>query len=417
MKSLEGIRMLDFLWAGAGAWGSRFLASYGVEVIRIEWIGHPDSMRYGRPYWPMPDGGLPETMEDRGDRGAHFQNINPGKFGISLNMRHPEGKELFRKLLPHGDIVADNFTAPTMTSWGFPYEEMCKHRPDLIYLQSSGFGWHGPYREYKSWGPIAAAVGGLTYMGGLPDRFPTGFGNSYMDVQGGWFLAMLMMAALRVRDRTGQGQFIDLAQSGAALMLTGPALLDYAAHGRTYERRGNRPHGRPSAPHGLYPCAGDDQWIAIDCHEEAHWRSLVETLGRAEWSEDPRFASLEARMEHADELDALVGECTSQWEKYALTDRLQAIRVPAGPVQTPSDRVERDPQLAHRDFHTTIPHSALGTIRVERPAGRMTESPPDVAGMPRSGTPRYAEHNERVWGELVGLSSSEMRRLEAEGVI
>ncbi len=417
MKSLEGVRVLDFLWAGAGAWGSRYLASYGAEVIRIEWIGHPDGMRYGSPSWPMPDGSAPKTPEDKADRAGHFQNVNPGKFGISLNMRHPEGKRLFKKLLPHGDVVADNFTAPTMTSWGFPYQEMIKYRPDLIYLQSSGFGWRGPYRDYKSWGPVAAAVGGITYMGGLPDDFPTGFGNSFMDVQGGWFGALLIMAALRVRERTGKGQFIDLAQSGAALMLTGTALLDYAANGRTYQRRGNRPHGRPAAPYGLYPCAGDEQWLAIDCPEEAQWRSLVEVMGEPEWADDARFATLESRMKHADELDTALGAWTAGWDKYELMTRLQARRIPSGPVQTPADRVERDPQLAHRDFFTTIPHVAMGSIRVERPAGRMSESPPYVGGLPNSGTPRYAQHNDRVWGELVGLSTTEMRRLQEEGVI
>src|SRR5205823_1546644 len=112
--ALRGVRVLDFLWAGAGAWGSRYLASYGAEVIRIEWKGHPDRMRYGPPYWPMPDGSLPQTMADKGNRGAHFQNVNPGKYSIGLNMRHPEGKALFRRLLPLADVVADNFTPTVM---------------------------------------------------------------------------------------------------------------------------------------------------------------------------------------------------------------------------------------------------------------------------------------------------------------
>jgi crotonobetainyl-CoA:carnitine CoA-transferase CaiB-like acyl-CoA transferase len=227
----------------------------------------------------MPDGSQPIRKEDQEDRAAHFQNLNAGKFDISLNMRHPKGKELFRRLLPHGDVVTDNFTAPTLPSWGFPYEEMIRHRPELIYLQSSGFGCAGPYREYRSWGPVAAAIGGLTYLSGLPDDFPTGFGNSVMDVQGGWMAALLIMAALRVRKRTGKGQFIDFAQSGAAMMLSGTALLDAGANGRTFRRIANGPYAYPSAPHNLYRCRGQEQWLAIDCDTEASWDALVKVMG------------------------------------------------------------------------------------------------------------------------------------------
>jgi crotonobetainyl-CoA:carnitine CoA-transferase CaiB-like acyl-CoA transferase len=297
---------------------------------------------------------------------------------------------------------------------------MVRYRPDLIYLQSSGFGWHGPYRTYKSWGPVAAAVGGITHMGGLPEDFPTGFGNSYMDVQGGWFAAMVLMAALRVRRRTGRGQFIDLAQAGAAIMLNGTALLDYGANGRSFTRLGNRAYGYPSAPHGLYPCAGDSlegDWIAIDCATEAAWRALRDCMGAPAWTDEPRFATLEARGANRETLDGLLAEWTRGQDKYALMDRLQAAGVPAGPVQPPADRVERDPQLAHRRFFVDLPHTAMGRVRTERPAGLMSASPPHVGGLPNRGTPDYAEDSDWFWGEVVGLAAGEIERLRANEVI
>jgi crotonobetainyl-CoA:carnitine CoA-transferase CaiB-like acyl-CoA transferase len=417
MESLKGVRILDFFWAGAGAWASRYLAAYGAEVIRLEWKGNPDPLRHGGPFWPMPDGSQPATREDQSDRSAHFQNLNAGKFDISLNMRHPKGKELFRRLLPHGDVVTDNFTAPTMASWGFAYEEMIKYKPDLIYLQSSGFGARGPYREYRSWGPVAAAIGGVTYLGGLPDEFPTGFGNSYMDVQGGWMAALLVMAALRVKRRTGKGQYIDLAQSGAALMLTGTALLDAGANGRTFRRVANGPYGYASAPHSLYRCKGAEQWLAIDCPSEEAWRALVGVMGSPQWASDAKFATLEGRARNASELDRHIEAWTSIQDKYQVTECLQKAGVMAGPVQDPADRVHKDPQLAHRKFFVELPHSAMGKVTVERPAGLMSKSPHWVGGLPNRGTPGYGEDNEQVWGKLVGLSANEIAELRREGVI
>ena len=186
---MEGARILDFTWLNAGAKGTRHLALYGADVVHIEWKGKLDVLRTSGPHHKMPgddspgtDPGYSQLSVASVNRGASFNNNHVGKWGISLNMRDPKGKEVFRELLRVSDAVVDNFTAATLADWGFPFDEMVKVKPDIVYVQAPGFGFQGPYRDYRSYGPTAAAISGLTFMSGLPDRYPVGYGFSYMDV-------------------------------------------------------------------------------------------------------------------------------------------------------------------------------------------------------------------------------------------
>ena len=273
---LNGVRVLDFTWLNAGAKGTRHLALYGADVIHIEWKGRLDLLRHNPPYHEVPgDTSMPKAAPGYDhlkvssvNRAASFNNNHVGKWGISLNLRHPKGKAIFRDLVKTADVVADNFTASTLDGWGFGPEALEQIKPDIIYVQAPGFGRLGPYSDYRSYGPTAAAISGLTWQGGLPDRYPCGYGFSYMDVCGPYFLAIAVLSALRQRNRTGRGVYVDSSQCGPAFLLTGPALLEWSANGDGYVRNGNRSTYVAAAPHNAYRCKGKDDWVVITCFTE-----------------------------------------------------------------------------------------------------------------------------------------------------
>ena len=421
---LEGARILDFTWLNAGAKGTRHLALYGADVVHIEWKGKLDVLRTSGPHHKMPgddspgtDPGYSQLSVASVNRGASFNNNHVGKWGISLNMRDPKGKEVFRELLRVSDAVVDNFTAATLADWGFPFDEMVKVKPDIVYVQAPGFGFQGPYRDYRSYGPTAAAVSGLTFMSGLPDRYPVGYGFSYMDVCGPYFVAMATMMALRQRDRTKKGVWVDSSQAGPAFLLTGTSIMDWSANGRSYERSGNRSAYEPAAPHGAYRCRGDDMWIAIACRDDAEWDGLVAEMGGPEWTASPQFATLTDRYENQDELDAHIEAWTLEQERYDLMERLQARGVPAGVCQNTRDRYEIDPQLAHNGYFVNMPHSEVPSYDVEGHAGRFSETPPSPFGQTGHGAKCYAEDTESFYADVLGMSQERIARLQAEDVI
>src|ERR1700761_6674732 len=261
--ALAGIRICDFSGQLAGAGAAKWLAAFGAEVIRIE-----DPVRQGR--WDILRGIAPYIDERRGiDLGGGFNNHNPEKYGITLNCRTERGKELLTEIIRRSDVVTENFAAGVLDRWGFGYEELKKIKPDIIYGSNCGFGHVGPYHAYKTWGPIVQAVSGLTFTSGLPDQPPAGWGYSYMDHTGGYYMVMAILLAILHHRQTGEGQWVDLACTESALSLNGPAILDWTVNGRP-ARRDNQPHSNrnispPMAPHGVYACKGDDEWVAIAC--------------------------------------------------------------------------------------------------------------------------------------------------------
>lgn len=425
-KALAGVRVLDFTWMFAGAWGPRYLAAYGAEVIKIEWREKLDLMRFSPPLVSLPDepplevGAIgtnrPEDLPSP-NRSGYFHNINTGKRGISLNLHHAEGKALLRRLIAVSDVVCDNFTATTLERWGFGFETMQQIKSDLIYVQAPGFGKAGRYRDYRSYGPIAQGVAGLTYQAGLSDRVACGWGFSYLDVTSAWYLAMAVMAALRFRKRTGKGQHIDHSQVDCAIYHTGTAILDYSANGRRYLRSGNRSPYLLAAPHGAYRCDGWDNWITIACTTEAHWQGLVQAMGGPAWAAEPRFATLTQRCANQDALDGGINAWTADKDHFALMDLLQRHGVPATVVQTSEDRCERDPQLQHRGFFVEVPHSEIGSGRVEAIPGKFSQTPPHPGGPHGRGGPLYGEDNAYVFGEVLGMDVIEIEHLCAAGTI
>ena len=420
--ALDDVRILDFSWFLASAGATRILSAYGAQVIKVEWREHPDT-RFGA---QAPVGGraardsatapLPGVLDP--DMGGQFNNKNPGKRGISLNVRHPEGLALAKRLVAISDIVAEGFSPGVMDRWGLGYDGLRAIRPDIIYAQQSGTGQYGSYGRVKVVGPIAQSLTGANEMSGIPEpAAPAGWGYSYLDWIGAYSFANAMLSALYYREQTRQGQWIDASQCEAGIFLNGVAILDWSANGRVWQRHGNRHAYRHAAPHGLYPCRGTDRWVAISCGDQQQWRALARAAGHPEWCDEPRFADLARRLENQDALDRVIAEWTAKRDAYAVMDRLQSVGVPAGVSQTAEDRCDRDPQLESLDWLTEVTGTKIGRWPIADLPVRMSDTPPYIGGRLDRGAPCYGEDNEYVFGELLGLPARKIAELAEEGAI
>jgi crotonobetainyl-CoA:carnitine CoA-transferase CaiB-like acyl-CoA transferase len=350
--------------------------------------------------------------------GGQFNNKNPGKRGISLNVRHPKGLEIARRLVAMSDIVAEGFSPGVLDSWGLGYETLRAIKPDIIYVQQSGMGAQGTYGRFRTVGPIANSFSCLSEMSGLPEpAMPAGWGYSYLDWMGAYSFALAMLSALVHRERTGEGQWIDASQSEVGLFINGTTILDWSANGRIWSRYGNRSPYKPAAPHGIYPCAGEDRWLAIACFTEAEWQALTTVAGLPEWASDARFTDLAGRLAHQDALDARVGAWTQSQDAQQAMLSLQRAGVPAGVCQTAQDRCDHDPQLAALEWLTEVTGTKIGRWPIAEVPVKMSESPAYIGGRIDRGAPCYGEDNPYVYGELLGMSSQEIEELAAEGVI
>jgi benzylsuccinate CoA-transferase BbsF subunit len=406
--ALAGIRICDLCGQLAGAGATRWLAAFGAEVIRVE-----DPVRQGR--WDILRGAPPFGDERRGvDFGGAFNNHNVEKLGVTINLRTERGKALLTEIIRRSDCVTENFAAGVMERLGFGYPQLRAIRPDVVYASNCGFGHAGPYAAFKTWGPIVQAVSGLTFGSGLPDQPPAGWGYSYMDHTGGYYMAMGVLLALIHRKRTGEGQWVDMACVESALTLQGPALLDWTVNGRA-SRRAGQPHSNRSAspamaPHGIYPCAGEDEWVAICCRDDADWRRLGAVIA-TDWVGAPVYGSLDLRLTRQDALDADLSRWTRQSDKFAVQRQLRAAGVPCSAVQKPQERIEQDPDT--EGLWPTVTHAAMGQVRVDGLPVRFSRTPWRI----ERGAPRLGEHNEGVFGRLLGLSAQEVAALREDGVI
>jgi len=410
VTALGGLRICDFSGQLAGAGATRFLAAMGAEVIRVE-----DPVTQG--YWDALRGMPPFVDERRGtDYGGPFNNHNVEKLGITLNLRTDRGKELLRRLIAESDVVTENFAAGVMERLGFPYAVMRGIKEDIVYVSNSGFGHSGPYRDFKSWGPLAQACCGLAFATGLSGRHPAGIGYSYMDHHGGNVMAIAVMVGLLHRNRTGEGQWIDISCTDAGALLNGPALLDYTVNGRPLRRPGSPDSNRSPhplmAPHGIYPSAGDDNWVAIACRNDGEWESLSCVIA-ADWCADQRWASLAGRTAGQDELDALLGGWTGSRDRFEVAAACREAGVPAAAVQRPSERIDGDPAGTDWGLWPTVTHSKMGKVRVDGIPVHFSKTDWVI----RRGAPCLGEHNDRVFRDLLGCTEEDLRSLREDGVI
>ena len=378
---LQGIRVFDLSWFLASAGGTRYLAALGAECLKVEWKTHPDSRIAASAMAPV--GGRPARDRATGplegvtdpDMGGQFHNKNPGKRGISLNIRDPRGLAIARRLISMSDIVAEGFSPGVMERWGLGYDELRAIRPDIIYAKQSGMGSQGTYGRFRTVGPVAAAFAGTSEMSGFAEpAMPAGWGYSYLDWVGAYNFALAMLAAIHYRNVTGRGQWIDSSQCESGMFVAGTAFLDWSANGRQWQRFGNRSPYKPAAPHGVFGCRGTDSWLAIVCFTQDEWTALCTVADHREWLSDARFATLEDRIRNQDTLDHVVGEWASTVDAFEGMTVLQRAGIPAGLCQTAADRCDRDPQLRHLNWLTELPGTKIGTWPVAEVPVTMSES-------------------------------------------
>jgi benzylsuccinate CoA-transferase BbsF subunit len=407
---LAGLRVCDLSGQLAGAGATRTLAAFGAEVIRVE-----DPVRKGR--WDILRGIPPFVDKRRGNElGGAFNNHNVEKLGVTINTRIERGRELLAELIAVSDVVTENFSAGVLASWGFSWERMRELRSDIIYVSNCGFGHSGPYQPFRTWGPIVQAVCGLTFATGLADRPSAGFGFSYMDHHGANFMAFAILAALHHRNRTGEGQWIDLSTVEAGATLLGPLLLDASVHGRSLRRPGmpdsNRAYHPEMAPHGVYPAAGDDEWVSIACRDDDDWESFSRVVDEP-WSASRDWARLENRRAHEPKLDELVSSWTRQRDKFDIQQTLLAAGVPGAAVQTPPERIEHDPATSRWGLWPEVVHPEIGKVRVDGLPVHLSDGDWRI----ERGAPTLGQHNRDVFCGLLGLDAAEVEQLEADGVL
>ena len=399
---VEGVRVTDFTWIGAGSYATKILADFGADVVKIESERRLDSLRLAAPYKDGVKGV---------NRSGYFADRNTSKRSMTLDMKHPKALGLASKLIAQSDIIANNFTPGVMERFGLDYDSVRLLKPDIIYLNMSMNGNSGPERGYLGYGSSMASVTGLQHLTGLPGRIPAGTGTNYPDhVPNPCHAAFAVLAALRHRRRTGEGQLIDMAQTEPTIALLGPAVLDFTVNGRVQEPRGNE--HPDAAPHGVYRCSGDDRWIAICAMSDAHWRALRQTLGDPEWMRDQAYDRASGRMAHRAAIDAKLNGETVRWAPENLTVALQACGVPAGLVATAAD-VTRDPQLSHRGHWVTLDHPEMGKSLYNAPPFRCSRTPVALSRP----APLLGQHTDEVCRELLGLSEREIAALRADGVL
>jgi benzylsuccinate CoA-transferase BbsF subunit len=392
MRPLDGVRVLDLTWVVAGPVTTRILADLGAEVVKVE---RRDATHFG----------------DR--RGGLSGTLMRGKKSIVLDLNHPRGVELARRLAARSDVVVDNFSARVMPNLGLDYDALRALRPDIICVRMTGFGLTGPQRDYVSYGPTLQALAGYTLLMAEPDGPPAGFGYSYSDLASGNLGALAVLAALWHRRRTGRGQLVDLAQLEAVASLVGPILLARALDDGFSRPTGNASEEAPAAPHGVYPAAGEDRWVAITVFGDEDWTRFRLALGDPAWTREDRFATHEGRVRHAGDLDRLVAAWTRERSAEEAMCRLQEAGVAAGRVADAADLCAHDPQLAARGHFVDVATPEGRTVRIDGPPFVLSETPARVSGP----GPLLGEHTEEILGGLLGCAPDEIAALRAAGVI
>jgi crotonobetainyl-CoA:carnitine CoA-transferase CaiB-like acyl-CoA transferase len=401
--ALEGLRIVEFGAGIAVPWLGRILAWCGAETIKVESKNHPDVPRlYISP--KEPEKGIQPQLS------PWFTDWNAGKRFVSLDLTRPDALRLCRDLVARSDVVVANYSTGVLEKLGLGYAELAARDPRLVMLQSTGLGGTGPDRGHVTWGSNIEALSGLATLSGFPQRDCTVTHFAYADPLSALHALVALMAALRHRDATGRGQHIDLAQLETLMASIGHVLLESLADSVEPPRLGNA--SRCAAPHGCYPCAGEDRWLAIAVESDAEWERFRALLGHPDWTGDPRFATLAARIANACALDAHVAAWTRGQRDCDAMAALQAAGVAAGVVQDAAD-LYADPQLRARSFFEHIPHFKKGQVTATAIPLGLTGTPGRTAHAGEA----IGQDNEYVFRELLGIPAEEYARCVANGSI
>lgn len=391
--ALSGIRVCDFSWVGAGPRATKELADHGAEVIKIESRARLDPSRRTPPF----------VNGDSPDHSAFFVMSNTSKKSVSLNLSDPRAVDLARQIALKSDMVVENFGAGFLDRLGLGWSDLSALRPDLVMVSVSIAGRTGPLAGYRGFGNSAAATSGQAYVTGFPGQPPHLTNYAFGDVATPLFAAIAMMGALDYRRRTGKGLYVDCCQLESMMQLLSPALLAEAA-GLPQSAIGNRETW--AAPNGVFPCQGQDNWIAISITTDDQWRAFLTLAGLPSSNE-----TTAQRLAQVDTVEAMVAQWTRTQTPNEAEAKLIAADIPAAPVQN-GQEVSEDPQLNHRRLAEPLDHPAMGPVRHVAPAFHLSRTPARVTPAPLLG-----QDNLDILGDLLGLSPAEITDLQAQGVV
>lgn len=414
-RPLEGPRLADFSWFGAGPIAGNTFSQFGAEVIRVESEAKLDGLRRGHPFAMNPDG----TFKGGYNVSGYFNNYNTGKLSLQLNLNQEKGQEIAYRLLEKCDFFLTNFTPRVVEKWNLTYDQLSRVNPRLITTYAPMQGMVGPHRDFLGFGAVLTPVTGLSEMSGFPHRPPFGIGTNYPDyVVNPGHTVTAMLAALRYRNRTGKGQCIELPQLESVVNTLGTAVVDRLVNGTNPTRSGNR--SVSASPHGAFRCADDpesigsnDRWVAIACRTDGEWQRAASALGHPAAATDPKFATFAARKQNEDELEALVNSWTAGLKAEDAAATLQAANVPAGVVQNAQDMLDRDEHLKARGYYRYVDHPEAGREAHDGPAAVLSETPGDTPGP----SPLLGEHTMDVCERIIGLNMDEIADLLSDGVL
>ena len=395
---MTGVRVLDVATFIAAPFAASILGEFGAEIVKIEQPGAGDPWRrYGTPS-ARDDSSLAWLTEARNKR------------SITLDLRHPEGKALFLRLVADADVVCENFRPGTMEKWGLGYDALAAVNPGIVMLRVSGYGQTGPNRERPGFARIAHAFGGLTHLAGMPDGPPVTPGSTSLgDYMTGMYGAIGVLMALRARDATGRGQVVDVALYEPVFRVLDELAPAYAAGGTV---RGREGMGTANAcPHGHFQC-GDGRWVAIACTSDKMFARLAAAMGDRDLASEARFGRVQERLRRRDEVDGMVGDWARSMPRDQVMERCLAAEVPIGPIHS-IDEIFQDPHFAARENLLRISDPEVGEVTIPGVVPRLSATPGRVARL----GPALGEATDDVYRGLLGLTEAEVAALRAKGVI
>jgi benzylsuccinate CoA-transferase BbsF subunit len=398
--ALGGLRVVEFGGFAAGPAVGKHLADHGAEVVHVESRHRLDGFRGSYPPYKENIAGV--------ERAGMFAFTNNDKMSVTLNLKSPEGLAVARRLAGRADVIIENFTPGTLARLGLGYDELSSGHHGLVMLSTCNQGQTGPHAGHAGFGTHLTSLSGFTNLTGWSDRAPSLLFGPYIDYVAVAFGTVLVMAALDQRRDTGRGCHIDLSQYETGLQFMAPALIDHHTSGRMAGRDGNR---HPSAaPHGVFPCQGEQRWCTVSVHDDAEWVRLRELL--PDWASAPELDSVAGRKSREAELEVLLAEWTREQDRDQVVGRLRAAGVHAAPVNDIAD-LHADPDLAAMGVWRPVEHPVIGRYMAEGPPYRLSETPAELV----AAAPLLGEHNEHVLLELLGFSRDEYESLEAAGAL
>ena len=398
MKVLDDVRVLDLTHFYNGPYAALVLGFFGAEVIKIE---PPETGERARTIFPIPD---------VKNESYPFVMWNSNKKGVTLDLKSPRGQELFKQLVKDADVVVENFSVGVMDRLGLGWDTLKQINPRLVYASSTGYGQTGPYSAYPAFDPIVQAMSGIMSATGLPDHPPTKAGTPIMDILGGIHFATGIIVALRQRDRTGEGVFMETSLYESAIGPVVSIIAAYLGQGGNYERAGNSVPGHIFSPYNCYPT--QDGHVLMLVLDDQRWQALCKLMDREELSGDPKYATKAQRSEYWEELDDIVSAWTTQYPKQDIMERCSAVGITCGAVKK-VEELPSEPHLRERGTLQDMNHPTAGTVPIPAPPWRFNGEQPSIDAP----SPTLGQHNPEVYGKLLGLSEEEMAELKEDGVI